>query len=468
VCVIHPVWTALTTSFLDGSSSAPRTIPALSNVLSSVGLGALVSASSSSNLLGQHTVRMSPVSTAELNADGYRFCLSPHNSPLLIPVLLNNTNPTVLRYSLTPLDGSDDKIEYFDVNPREMRLADSSMSHEQHSGAVTSPPSEEDEYDDDDAAEEKGPALQKTQAVAHIPVTRPGILRLERVTHSNSVDARLAYPTSLVIAPCPSAAFMSDQHSVYSFTRCSGSNEDAHTNIEISGVPPLSLQYSKHHKYTVEHFDVEGIDGNHHVRHRSNTPQTIQIPLDLITGAAGTHIYVLDSVTDGLGNQVFLGDSTSALIKREAEHPGSIAAEKSTYARSIHVLSRPQLAFDRCSSSNPAQLLKGQEVALALLASNVDPQDWPLEAIVTYEPIVVNDGKDNHDKASTTADQGWTRTLQIDGKNSRIQAGSPGVYILRSAHGKNCEAEILNPDRCPIVELTRPSADIEWSRIHEW
>jgi nucleoporin POM152 len=458
---VHRTWATLIVAS-DGTSSSTRTLPGVSDALSSVGLGMLVPASSS-NLLGQHTVRMSPVSTAELNSDGHRYCIASHTSPLLVPVLLNNTNPSVVRYSLTPLNGSEQHIEYFDVSPRDLRLAELSRGNSHRNGAPSPSTAEEDEYDDEEATEEKGPTLQKTQTVAYIPITRPGVLRLERVIHSNSVDARLAYPTSLVIAPCPSAAFVANKDSAHSFIRCLGSHEDIRTDIDISGVPPLSLRYSRHHKHIVEHFDVEGIDGHRQIRQRSHAPQTVRTPLDLAVGAAGTHFYILESVTDGLGNQVLLQESPSALIKSEMDHPGHLAKEKPPFARSVHVLSRPQLSFEGCNPSSPARLLKGQEATLTLRATDVDVQDWPLQATVSFEPLVVEDGK-----GASISSQAWTKTLQIDGRISRFQASSAGLYTLHSGQGKNCEAEVLNPDSCRVVELPRPSADIEWKRIHEW
>ena len=89
---------------------APSDIPQtksttiFADVLSGVGLGALFGVDSrDSHLLGQHTVRMSPISTANLNPDGQTFCFARPGQHILIPVVLNNTIPTHFRYSLTPL-----------------------------------------------------------------------------------------------------------------------------------------------------------------------------------------------------------------------------------------------------------------------------------------------------------------------------------------------------------------------------
>src|ERR1700729_4197333 len=75
--------------------------------------------SSDSHLLGQHTIHMSPISTAHLNPHAHTFCLSPHTgNTVLIPILLNNTEVVAnVRYTITPLgyvDGQG-KIEYVEL-----------------------------------------------------------------------------------------------------------------------------------------------------------------------------------------------------------------------------------------------------------------------------------------------------------------------------------------------------------------
>jgi nucleoporin POM152 len=31
-----------------------------------------------------------------------------------------------------------------------------------------------------------------------------------------------------------------------------------------------------------------------------------------------------------------------------------------------------------------------------------------------------------------------------------------------------CEGDVMAPETCKVVEKQRPSAEIEWKRIHEW
>jgi nucleoporin POM152 len=429
--------------------------------------------------MGQHTVRMSPVSTAELNAEGQKFCLSSQIGSVMIPVLLNNTNPSVLRYSLSPLDSADGETVYIDLNAKDLRHMDDAGTVQRTAASSSIPEIEEDEYDDDDSVLDSGPLLQKTQTVAHIRVSKPGVLRLEKVVHSNSVEARVTHRTAVVIAPCPSAAFVDDARTIEeSSLRCSGSNEDVHMNIDVRGVPPLSLRWSKRFGTSVEHFDVEGIDSHRHDRAvtRSSSPsrssQNIRIPLTVSATSVGHHSYTLESVSDGLGNVVHLASSNPAAginkilhpIDFPSEHAGAITA---TTTRSVRVLPRARVFFQGCSASNPARLLKGQDATVILRVTDIDDSDSPLQAIVTYNPLAADEDPSVVAEGAVV-EQAWTRTVQIGGSSTQLQVGSPGEYTITSAQGTKCEAEVLSPDVCKLVELPRPSADIEWQRIHEW
>ncbi|KAJ8473071.1 hypothetical protein ONZ45_g16430 [Pleurotus djamor] len=80
------------------------------------------------HLLGQHTVRMSPISTAHLYPNGQTHCLSSQSSTVLIPVLLNNTNPQHLKYSISPLNAHEqtERTEMFDLSAKELKAIEQS------------------------------------------------------------------------------------------------------------------------------------------------------------------------------------------------------------------------------------------------------------------------------------------------------------------------------------------------------
>ena len=49
-----------------------------------------------------------------------------------------------------------------------------------------------------------------------------------------------------------------------------------------------------------------------------------------------------------------------------------------------------------------------------------------------------------------------------------VEADSPGDYTIVDIKGKHCEGDVLSPETCTVMELSKPVAEIEWRRIHEW
>ncbi|KAI0964418.1 hypothetical protein AcW1_001243 [Taiwanofungus camphoratus] len=501
-------------------TSTPRA-SSLWDLIPTLGLGVLLGASRKNDvhLLGQHTVRMSPISTAQMNPYGETFCLAEPGHSVLIPILLNNTNPSSVRYSLIPLgfvEGSSEKekpktgssnvglgkIEYFEVSAKELKAIENARSEglqvartaaSQHSS------DDYDEYDDEDEAEDistshKSPSLQKTQGLVHIRLNKPGTLHLERVLDASNIEARLVYPNSVTVVPCPRAEFTDNGIAVPGEDiRCappglaSGAGEELNLQIHIFGVPPLSLRWSKEIDGNRESFMVEGIESSGHAHPHSaeegrklasargfRVPVDLKIPLTVSLNALGTHSYVLESVVDAIGNVVQAGLavasdplSVHAPHNIDATHDriGSLENNKSTSSRSVTVLRRPSVLFQNCGPGNPMSLLIGSEAPLAILAKDADLRDAPWEVSVEYQPPWAEEGN----KISGKRYKPWTKTIQThkDKKELIVHASAPGEYTILGVKGKHCEGDILSPDTCKVVERPLPTAEIEWKKIHE-
>ena len=172
------------------------------------------------HLAGQHTVRMSPISTAQLNPYSQRFCFDAPSSSVLVPILLNNSNPTSLRYTITPLgytESSGGKIESVKLSARDLKAIENARLEQLR---VTKTAKQEyhddhvDDYDDNYANDDPRnapsslPRLQRTQSIVHIRLLKPGTIHLTGVSDPSGVDARISYPSELTIAPCPRAQFV--------------------------------------------------------------------------------------------------------------------------------------------------------------------------------------------------------------------------------------------------------------------
>ncbi|TRM66066.1 hypothetical protein BD626DRAFT_397603 [Schizophyllum amplum] len=417
------------------------------------------------HLMGQHTVRMSPISTARLNPDAQAFCLSPPDNYVLIPVLLNNTNTASLRYSLTPLGRTDNaKPTYHDMSARDIRAIESAREEILQLTRVTKNDKNDDDYDeyDDDEDHDAGASssgLQRTQSFVHIKLSKPGTLRIERLMDTSGTAAKV-FAGEVTVAPCPRAEFHplpKDQD-----VQCAAQDLEMQMEIDISGVPPLSMRYSKIVNGRRELFMVEGVEGadsgsvpssqqgaqsslavaERKFIQRIAAPQSIKVPLAATLETTGTHTYVLEEVTDAVGNYVRLGQGSPLRT-----------------SSSVTVLRRPAMSFKGCGPGRPTPVLIGAETDLSVVASEADAMDAPYKVTVKYNPPT-----DGPRRVSA-----YTKTWETSeaSKHLSVIAKHPGEYTIVGVHGKYCEGDVLAPDVCTVFELPKPSADVEWEKIHE-
>ncbi len=436
------------------------------------------------HLAGQHTVRMSPISTAQLNPYNQRFCLGSSSANVLVPILLNNSNPIALRYTIIPLgyaESSGDKIESIMLSARDIKAIENARL-EQLQVAKTSKQEyfddDIDDYDDEYATGDSRdshsslPRLQKTQSLVHIRVTRPGTIRLQEVNDPSGVDARISYPSEVTVAPCPSAQFADgDALARGDNVKCAatglntlGDEKDVRLMLSIYGVPPLSLKWFKEVNGPREYFVVEGIETEQLSYSDTSTPlhhppQEVRVPLTVSVEAFGVHTYVLESVTDALGNMEMLSTRSPAKI-------GDLSPESNTkFSRSLRVLRRPTMAFKGCGPQKPSSFRIGSNVSLVIDSQDSDDLDSPWDVKVRYQPPTDEFGKSVNKRLRP-----WQQTIhtQPGRRDLTVTADSPGDYTIVDIRGKYCEGDVLSPETCTVVELPKPAAEIEWRRIHEW
>ncbi|CCL98085.1 uncharacterized protein FIBRA_00079 [Fibroporia radiculosa] len=477
------------------------------------GLGTLVGSYSDrdAHLLGQHTVRMSPISTAHLNPYGQTFCLSSSGDSVLIPILLNNTNPAGMRYTLFPLGyvegvggekarASTGRIERVELSAKELKAIETARLEKLQlvrlSSSKRSPDIDgyDDDYDEEDEDEDplnlpNSPSLQRTQSLAHIRLNKPGKLQLDHVFDSSNVETRLVYPSEVTVVPCPRAHFAVD--SVFTRredVRCAipgmtnGAGEEVVLDIDVFGVPPLSLRWYKEVGGRRESFMVEGIEDSEHVRHRtpgessisavstSRAPANLRIPLAVSLDALGTHSYILESVTDSVGNVVHAGTEVQVLdgAPEDLLHKASGNEDQNVRLkthRSITVLRRPGVSFKHCGPGSPTSLLVGADAPLTVSTIGADELDAPWDIDISYQSPLAED----ESPVGIKRNRPWSKGFQTEkGKKDLIlHASAPGEYHVTRIKGRYCEGDILSPDTCKVIERPLPVAEIEWKRIYE-
>ncbi|KAG6337069.1 hypothetical protein ID866_2022 [Astraeus odoratus] len=424
------------------------------------------------HLMGQHTVHMSPISTAQLNPDGHPFCLSPPGYAVFVPVLVNGTAPTSVRYSFTPLthiDGQSGagRVEHVEMNAKELKaLAQARLEGLQVERISNSAECEYDEYDDDDDDESLPPQsrLQKAESLTHVRITKPGTIRLERVLDSSGGPVKLLHPLEMAVVPCPSAQYADESLTPEGAIRCAGDNR-LDLTIDIRGVPPLSLKWSKDVNGKKETFLVDNIEDSNPtprgtgderdiVRSALRIFQKFKVPLSLTVNSLGRVTFILENVIDGLGNVVPLDQGKTTDVIRSH---GVVLDSKT--ARSLNILARPTVSFRNCGPGAPAPLLLGSETSLDLALNSGDTLDAPWDIQVRYDPSEI----------SHTSSESKNLSLQTEADSKSLQVGvaASGEYTITSIKGKYCDGDVLAPETCRVVQKPLPTAEIEWKRIHE-
>lgn len=174
----------------------------------------------------------------------------------------------------------------------------------------------------------------------------------------------------------------------------------------------------------------------------------------------GYHEYVLDSVSDGLGNFQTL---TPIVHPGKGDARGTNQRLAKETSRSVTVLKRAAMSFRDCAPGKPASLLIGSETPLVVVARESDKQDGPWDVKVQYQP-----GPDA--KKDRKSPKPWTKGFTTPtGRNQlSVNANAPGEYSIIDVKGQYCPGDVLSPETCRVVLQPYPTAEITWKRIHEW
>ena len=390
-----------------------------------------------SHLLGKHDIRISPVITAQLNPDSATYCLAPTRSPVFIPVLLNDANIVRLSYSFTPLIAGDKGYthpENVHLTARNLKTVERMRLKEARRLS-----------DPVNAGVLESLSSNGKRSLVYIQLSTPGTLRLEHVLYSQNTEARIVYPFEVTVVPCPRAEFV-DYGSARDDVRCSGGDADVQLLVDVYGIPPLNLRWSKIVNGRRDHMLVDGIERGGvfersakydrapaigddraagYLRH-SLVPQDMRTALEVSLTTVGTHHYVLDEIADAVGNVVHMDMS---LISTDKD-----SVSKSKTMRSFIIMRRPTAAFKDCSTDAPAYMTVGAESSLVIAGNTSDGFNSGWEVTLKYQPLT--DVYRNGRRAAWLTP--WERTFSNEGsrKTIHVPAAAPGDYTIVMVKGK--------------------------------
>ncbi|CAO1627290.1 unnamed protein product [Sympodiomycopsis kandeliae] len=235
-----------------------------------------------SHLLGQHTIHILPYSTATFSNNAPScHCIGNGVDQVKIPIFLNNTEPTVLQYSVTSFEDSTIKTLHNFTIPKSSLISigggGSSTGHDALAGSGNEALSWRDEVEEEVIGSQRaagretagaggrhhggGTVARKAdraasgmianayrssqQRIFDLPISQVGRIKLERVVDKSKMDARISR-SEVLIVQCPTTTFTSIESSQEKEHRCPG--EQTHLNIQVSGLAPLEVSYRRKFK----------------------------------------------------------------------------------------------------------------------------------------------------------------------------------------------------------------------------
>jgi nucleoporin POM152 len=322
--------------------------------------------------------------------------------------------------------------------------------------------------------------LDGPQSILFLPISKPGIVTLNRVVDSEGLDFQIARGKEAVVIECPSGGHFtreSAKHGKQSQAldkikippsmeiRCVGDRDVA--EFEVRGVGALKVSWRKTSKsrgHQTEQGVIEGIeetiddlDGGAinptdpsmqvaaldklHRPGRSVLSRTHVVAFPVQHDVPGIFTVSLQSVTDSMHN---------------THHPTEPASSK-TY----QVYPKSGVMFGQaCTTGKPLQLLANRTINLPISALPSNEQNtlssvFPIDVILSFEPVA------GHGSA-------WTKTITATSPDTMYQVSEEGTYRILQVTGKACPGAVMEPSSCSVQMVPLPKVDFDVTTLHEW
>ncbi|KIX01137.1 uncharacterized protein Z518_10203 [Rhinocladiella mackenziei CBS 650.93] len=384
----------------------------------------------SSIILGKQIIHILPEGSAILNPEKKAFCLGPSISAVELPIQINQTTP--ISVELRRFDLDTDEVETIVIGSKQAKQ----LKKRAESGFPK-------------------PDTNMPRTLLY-PVSKKGLYQLHRVVDTTKLEVRKR-SFDVAVVQCPRASVAAE-----SVDRCTG--ELSHVSLQVSGVPPFQVKYSKtvNQKQfssivqnvqprgdsgyvTADDADGVVLDPPHPPRGwTKSTTESFQINESLHQN--GSHSYAVEEVEDGLGNKVVY----------DATNPKDVHAPR---VQSLTVHNRPQLSLVGCNSDRLIPVPKGISINLPVRVRPVDrlhPSDWPLKLKYSFVPET---------EQEIPPLEEYTHEMTNDRSGPRISKA--GKYTVDSIDSQYCHGEIVEPSSCLLYNPPEPSLTMESEDIFD-
>lgn len=385
----------------------------------------------SSIILGRQIIHILPEGSAILNPDKLSFCLDSSTTSVELPIQINQTTP--ISIELQRYDLETEEVETILIGSKQAkqlkRQADTG-SHKSDTG---------------------------TPRTLRYSVSKKGLYQLQRVIDATKLEVRKR-SFDVAVVQCPQASISTDSED-----RCTG--ELSNVSLEVSGVPPFKVKYSK----TVNHKQFSSIVQNvqprtdldfgsaqdaaqtvldprkPHMGRTQSTTESFEINESLHQN--GSHSYTIEEVEDGLGNKVSydINDPKNAQRNR---------------VQSLTVHNRPQINLFGCNSERMIPVPKESSINLPIrvrAADKLHHSDWPLK--LKYSFIPETEGKDPSQAEEHVHEMANDRALP--------RVSKAGRYNIDSIDSRFCRGEIIEPSSCSLFNPPEPGVTVESEDIFD-
>ncbi len=432
------------------------------------------------HLGGQHTVHLLPHATAQLNAPQSCYCIPNPSSttaqPILLPILLNNTSPSQLTYTLSPLPGHAFEPRRVTVlaknlvrpsrprrDPNAGQLVDEELPAwlsgvVQPSSAAGAAPALRHQLP---GAPPDPNELSASQSIVYLPVTDLGVVHLVGMLDADSRPVRIRRTKAnegVKVVACPEAGFATRETQVDTCLVPGAVPETKPLGLEVRGFEPLEVHWSvtagQGQAQRTKRDKLAGIRNGHGAVERR-----IPLPVNATLNSAGTQVFTLESVKDACGNQVnFPPDKV----------PEKGLLPDTTHSRAFTVHPPPAVVFGgACGRGQDISLLVGGKSSIEVRVNRIQDE-------LAARAKAREDGRKREDEKYTVRWR-WTgldgqsedHTLTTSAANAAFTVDKAGEYELTSIEGKYCKATVDAASSCTVVIQPPPTVEATFTPLYD-
>jgi nucleoporin POM152 len=378
----------------------------------------------SSIILGKQIIQILPEGSAILNPDRIPLCLNSTTTFVEIPIQINQTTPILIELLRIDLDTSDN--ETITINAKQARQLKRQAEKGYHKSNTNTP------------------------RTLRYPTSKTGLYRLQRVVDESNLEVRKrSIDTAVVSCPQASLSTANDQ-------RCSG--ELSNVALEVRGVPPFQVKYSKrinHQQFSSIVQSIQPVDLESPLTadqlpsiltHPSKPyiawtkPATVSVDISESLNQNGSWLYSLEEVEDGFGNRV----------EYDTE---SQNGQASSQRQSLVVHNRPKVSLVDCDAEHYLRVAKSQSTNLPVRlrpSGQLASQDWPLKLTYSFVP-----------EASGSDALAETYIFEMTDDQSMPRVSKAGKYNVESVESMFCLGEVNEPSSCLLYNPPTPGLALQ-------